>query len=418
LTDVFNADNSDPGQPVIDDSFPSSKDGYVVTESGEIKLESDLPSSGGVITRVGGPDDFGYTFIDSDEDGGPVYEWIDITGVGTPISFNGYNPADDGYSDPFPMGMSFEFYGVAYTDVMVSTNGWLSFDVYTTSYLSNSTIPNTSNPNSLIAVQWDDLDGGTPGICYYYYDADENRFIVSWVDWAYYPDASTPVHSFQVILDGDDNSIVMQYGDIAGAYQSDITIGIENQTGEVGLLYSYNDFAPYTGLAIRYNYPLFWLTVDPMSGLVEPSQSMDLDVTFDAAELVDGWYYGEIRIMTNDPVHSLFAIPCTLQVGPVSVDDNNAMPAVFSLNQNYPNPFNPSTEISFGVPVSGHVTLEVYDIMGRMVTTLVNEELSAGSHQVIWDGVNASGESVTSGVYFYKLSQGDNTTTRKMIMLK
>jgi subtilisin family serine protease len=417
LTDLNNVNNSDQGQPVVDDGYPNTKEGYTVTEDGEIKLESDPPGNGGVITRVGGPDAFGYTFMDSEEDGGPTYEWIDITGIGTPVAFNG--SIDDGYSDMIPMGMSFEFYGIPYDQLMISTNGWISFNSYTSSYLSNYSIPTGSNPNAIVAVEWDDLDGGAPGVCYYYYDEPENRFIVSWVDWAYYPDATTPVHNIQVILDGDDNSIVTQYGDIAGDYQDDVTIGIENEVGEVGLQYSYNDFAAYTGLAIRYTYPLFWLTVDPMSGSIEPGESQDMMVTFDATDLEDGDYFGEIRITTNDPNHSMFAIPCTLHVGPVSVDDGNeAVPSVFTLDQNYPNPFNPTTEIKFGVPATDLVRLEVYDIMGRRVATLANEEMTAGTHSVIWNGTNDSGDQVTSGVYFYRLSQGDNTLTKKMIMLK
>ena len=106
-----------------------SKDGYNYDENGEIKLTHESPSNyGDVVTNIGGPDGFGYVFIDSEESNGPEYSWIDISGVGTPITFNGgFNPIDDGYSDPIPMGMNFEFYGVEYSDVQVSTNGWISF---------------------------------------------------------------------------------------------------------------------------------------------------------------------------------------------------------------------------------------------------------------------------------------------------
>jgi hypothetical protein len=85
----------------------------------------------------------------------------------------------------------------------------------------------------------------------------------------------------------------------------------------------------------------------------------------------------------------------------------------FSLSQNYPNPFNPSTVISYRLPVIGFVTLKVYDILGREVVTLVNEEKSIGIYEVEF---NATG--FPSGIYFYKLQAGPFTETKKMILLK
>lgn len=86
----------------------------------------------------------------------------------------------------------------------------------------------------------------------------------------------------------------------------------------------------------------------------------------------------------------------------------------FTLSQNYPNPFNPSTVISYRLPVIGFVTLKVYDILGREVATLVNEEKPAGEYEVEF---SAKGESA-SGVYFYQLKAGEFSQTKKMILLK
>jgi hypothetical protein len=85
----------------------------------------------------------------------------------------------------------------------------------------------------------------------------------------------------------------------------------------------------------------------------------------------------------------------------------------FVLDQAYPNPFNPSTTIRFSLQHSGSTTLEVLNIMGGRVTTLVSENLSAGSHQVVW---NAEGYS--SGVYFYRLRAGAFIQTKKLILIK
>jgi hypothetical protein len=88
-------------------------------------------------------------------------------------------------------------------------------------------------------------------------------------------------------------------------------------------------------------------------------------------------------------------------------------PAVFRLGQNFPNPFNPSTTIAYQVPASGHVTLRVFDLLGRELATLVDEKKDAGSYTVRFDGGN-----LASGVYLYRLAAGGYTQTRKMIIMK
>jgi hypothetical protein len=88
-------------------------------------------------------------------------------------------------------------------------------------------------------------------------------------------------------------------------------------------------------------------------------------------------------------------------------------PKTFLLEQNYPNPFNPSTTIRYQLPVASEVKLEVYDVLGKKIATLVNERQSAGSYQVVW---NASG--LSSGTYFYRLQAGTFVETKKMILVK
>jgi flagellar hook assembly protein FlgD len=89
------------------------------------------------------------------------------------------------------------------------------------------------------------------------------------------------------------------------------------------------------------------------------------------------------------------------------------------LSQNYPNPFNPSTTINFTVRERSRVSLNIYNVAGQLVRTLVNEDRAPGTtHQVAWDGRNDAGQSVSSGVYFYKLVTNDMTQTRKMVLLK
>ena len=85
----------------------------------------------------------------------------------------------------------------------------------------------------------------------------------------------------------------------------------------------------------------------------------------------------------------------------------------FKLRQNYPNPFNPRTDITYIIPEQTHVKLTVFDLLGRVVTDLVDEEKPAGEYNVEWD---ASG--LSSGIYFYRLRSDDFVKTKKMVLLK
>jgi hypothetical protein len=89
-----------------------------------------------------------------------------------------------------------------------------------------------------------------------------------------------------------------------------------------------------------------------------------------------------------------------------------------SLAQNYPNPFNPQTTIAFSITARSHVSLKVFDVNGALVRTLADGTQTAGAHEIRWDGRDDRGASVSSGVYFYRLSTGGFTQTRKMVLLK
>ncbi len=93
-------------------------------------------------------------------------------------------------------------------------------------------------------------------------------------------------------------------------------------------------------------------------------------------------------------------------------------PREFALFQNYPNPFNPVTNVEFGIGKSEWVTLNVCDLWGQLVKTLVNKWLAAGRYTVRWDGTNDAGQSVSSGVYFYRLEAGNFRQTRKMLLVR
>jgi len=106
------------------------------------------------------------------------------------------------------------------------------------------------------------------------------------------------------------------------------------------------------------------------------------------------------------------------RVALASLTTGGLTPDGFQLSQNYPNPFNPQTSIGFNLPSAGHVTLKVYNILGQEVAVLVDGELTAGPHQAVWDGTDESGQAVTSGVYFYRITTESASQTRKMLLMK
>jgi YVTN family beta-propeller protein len=108
-------------------------------------------------------------------------------------------------------------------------------------------------------------------------------------------------------------------------------------------------------------------------------------------------------------------------VSPTAVqdeDESREKPSQFTLSQNYPNPFNQATKIEFTLAKSGFVNLNIYDILGRKVRTLVSERLSSGCKSVLWDGKDNSGNDVASGIYFYQLRTEDFSETKKLVLLK
>jgi hypothetical protein len=93
--------------------------------------------------------------------------------------------------------------------------------------------------------------------------------------------------------------------------------------------------------------------------------------------------------------------------------NNNELPTVFKLYNNYPNPFNPSTSIKYDVPKNTFVKLTVYDVLGKFITNLVNQEMQPGRYEVVWDAKNYA-----SGTYLYKIEAGDFTDVKKMTLVK
>jgi hypothetical protein len=126
--------------------------------------------------------------------------------------------------------------------------------------------------------------------------------------------------------------------------------------------------------------------------------------------------YRDYDSVISDQSYQSYVEDCFSQG--VDEDKDNLVPREYQLSQNHPNPFNPETEIAFGLPKAGFVTLNIYNILGQDVITLVSGNMSAGEYRVIWNGTDRSGRAVSSGVYFFRMQSGYFSQTKRMVLLK
>ncbi len=280
-------------------------------------VETDKPGSGAepYYTKIdkssGGPDNWGYSWIDSDESNGPQFSWIDITSVGTSVTLD-----DDDSSAAIPTGFDFPFYENIYSSLNITSNGILTFGGGSTAR-TNTTMPDNNQPNNMIAMWWDDLDPSAYGNIYYYYDAAENRFIVSFINIPNYSSsAGTGSLNFQAVLYSN-GKILLQYdvmdpgSDAAGLQGA--TVGIENAAGDDGLEVVFNSSYMHDQLAIQFT-AADWLSVTPASGSIDPFSNITVNVEFDATDMEDGEYTGQMTITSNDPDTPSLDVPISMTV--------------------------------------------------------------------------------------------------------
>ena len=326
---------------VIDNLMPKGIEGY------------GSPGGTGLQYRVGGPDAFGYTFIDSGETGGPVLEAINIAATGTTLTLAG--DLDDG-EEVITLPFAFNFYGTNYTNATVGANGAIILQNNTTlqqiTFANSATMPNAAVPNTVIAPFWDDFDGGTTGSVLTETLGD-GRFVIQWNNMPRFgaPEAAAP-NTFQIIL-SPDGTIKFQYPDINAVANNSSTIGIENATGTQGLLVNANT-AGYVvdGLAIQFNAPtLFLAGVTPTSGTVAPGASAQVQVAVSGMNqsgfpIQPGTYTQNLSVSTNDQDEAAVSIPVNLTVTGSAPSD----PLVVT-----PNPV--STTLASGTTGSATVTI-------------------------------------------------------------
>ena len=179
------------------------------------------------------------------------------------------------------------------------------------------------------------------------------------------------------------------------------------QTDEDGFLYTF-DYLYTAGQAKAQQCKYGINSLDNEAGFAQNRDFMIDDAN--STYVLDTHCFGEHN--TDE------SLPLPQVCGPVSIASLPGIPTSYALSQNYPNPFNPTTTINIALPEANNVVLTIYNALGQEVRTLKTDYLNAGNYSVTWDGLDNAGNSISSGLYIYTMTAGNQNFSKKMLMLK
>ncbi len=269
-------------------------------------------SAGQSLKGFGGPDNFGYEWIDSDADNGPAYEWNDISSTGTAATWTAagtYDELDEGIAGPYDLGFNYKFYGQEYSQVYFSTNGFITFESFSGSVFSNDAIPDSEAPNALIAAVWDDLDGGDGGTVYY--QQFDNKFVVQYDSWPEYSDSGE--FTFQIVIFKNGN-VMIYYNSVTGDLTGS-TVGIEDHNGTDGLQVVNNAAYLSNNKALKFSAEPEWVVPSNYEGTLSMGSSADIELEFITNDIPQGIYSIDLVVNSNDPDNTSRVIPVEMNLG-------------------------------------------------------------------------------------------------------
>ncbi|NUN10194.1 MAG: T9SS type A sorting domain-containing protein [Ignavibacteriaceae bacterium] len=300
----------------------------LIVTADDYKTQDNEVNPGQYIDGQGGPDAFGYKWIDSDEQNGPLYIWNDIASSGVELTnwipTGTFEPEDEGYAGPVQIGFPFKFYGQSKTQLYVSSNGLILFTAPTANIFTNSQIPFTSDPNGYIAPFWDDLDGVSSGNVYY--KQDPGKLTIQFTNWHKYTNQGSL--TFQIVLYS--NGRIMFYYNNMNATLNSATVGIEDAAGAVGLQMAYNANYVKNNFAVKISADPEWVTTNHFGGLLYNGNSAALRLEFRSEDYPAGQYSMDMKISSNDPAVPVKVIPVRLEIGgviPVELVSFTALPS-------------------------------------------------------------------------------------------
>jgi len=372
------------------------------------------PVAGG--RDAGGPDADGYSWIDSEEPGGPAAGWVDVWDDSQPLEFGAGN---DAVAGPVDLGFAIPFYGSSYEQVWISANGFVTFAQPSADYWQNSGgLPAETAPPLALLPYWDDLFNNDTPVADHVrmWTNGVDSLVVTWLEAPHYNGAAYGgPFTFQVVAEAS-GRVAFNYGDMA-ADDADSDSGTIGVTGDYPQGFQIRHMqATRDELTIRVR-PPFWLALESATGLVGPGASgaVRLQIVNHVAGQVlpEGDYATVVVLSTNDPEQNELEIPVTLHVATVS-SPGAALPAEFAVGEAWPNPFNPTTRVAFTLPAPAPVTARVYNLLGQEALRLLDGRvLPAGEHELAIDGSR-----LASGLYLLRVESLERVATRRLLLVK
>lgn len=338
------------------------------------------------------------------------YDWIEISESGEVVSFD--NGSDLSY--PIELSNNFIYWGKSYEHLYISQKGFLTFDAMQINSSLNTPLPNEFLPLPLIAPFWDDLIDIT-GTIFFYQDAE--KIVVQFEDRSRFRGISDGNYTFQVIL-FHDQSIIFQYKQLVGTVHS-CTIGLQGEMGAKGIQLAYNEPFLMNETAVKFDSNPNWLAALAHSGIIEPTQTDNIELFLSPQNLTLGNYYASLLFHSNSANLPNLLVPIHLSISETTVTDENS-PAVIGIQLvgNYPNPFNPATTIIYRLDNAAEIELTVYNVKGQRIDRFQQSHHSGGIFSYLWNGSKENGEVAASGVYFYELRSGRFVSSKRMILIK
>lgn len=399
------------------------------------------------------------TFFSEDAPSQPTFDWVDIASTGTDRIGS---LADESVIGPFNLGFTFRFFDQDYTEYWISSNGWISFtDPGSDAESFNDRIPDTDAPNALVAWFWDDLDPSDTDVTgrhLYTQATTVNRTDAYVITFERYPESGADADGWitgQIVLTAGadaatNGSIKLQYREHGASIDlDDATVGIENASGNAGLEYRYDDHGgPLFSSPIAVEIgpdatalPVELTTFDATQSDSEvhlnwATASETNNAGFAVERKLDNGSFAQIGFVegagtTARPRRYQFAdaeVPFTAETltyrlkqidtdgtatysAPVALQ--RQAPQQLVLHPAAPNPVRNQTTLRYELPQTGPVRIAVYDMLGRRVSTLVNEQQSAGRNEVMFNA-----RQLPSGTYFVHLRATGRTLTKRLTVVR
>jgi hypothetical protein len=380
------------GDIAKDTTGSNEGDRFSVSADPSIPRETQIPctlvvSSGGITERLGFSIGVGVTrFIDPIPDGPrtptlywaydevdtcydecPAFDWVDITGLGTRMDMTD----DETRVVDLPSSFGpFRYYGQDYTQVSVSSNGFVAPGSTLYEEWRNEELPMGLEP-PLLAVNWDDVYPPSGNGIWYYHDSANHRFVVQWDSMPYVSGSARDWYEvvlYDTTSSAADGNCEFLYQYLTANKTTSSTIGIQDPTYEIGI----------TAL-------------------------LDGTYTLGASPLVPGH---AVKFTTDGP-----------QVAVAEPVAGTGLPKRLLLLGSVPNPFRGATQLRYAVPREMNLSLSVFDRAGRKVKNLLSGLARPGVSVAAWDGRDEQGRRVAQGVYFWRLESETTTLTRKAIKI-